>query len=332
MPPFFILILALCCAASWLICRCIIRYALPLKLVQVPNHRSSHSIPTPGGGGIGIVLVASAAGLYLAPSFAPVLILAFILALIGLLDDIRTVPAQIRFVLQFVIVTAILLITGPLPLWHVVLLIPIIIAGVWWINLFNFMDGIDGIAGSQVIFMLGSAAGLSALAFPVLNHPAWILMMLIIAATTGFLMLNWAPAKVFMGDAGSTWLALMVFSLGLITVSEGWLQYGCLIVLATLFVTDATVTLTTRMLRRESWTQAHRSHAYQRLSRKFVGHNKEGHHKVTLITLGCNFFWILPLATACQIWPALQFLWIAIAYIPIVMMTVIIGAGKPDHA
>lgn len=93
----------------------------------------------------------------------------------------------------------------------------------------------------------------------VVSSPAWMWMLCIAAATMGFLLLNWPPAKIFMGDVGSTWLAFMVFALALLSVQSGWLRYAAWLVLGAVFVTDATVTLLTRMLRGERWYEAHRS-------------------------------------------------------------------------
>ena len=120
----------------------------------------------------------------------------------------------------------------------------LLLAGVWWINLFNFMDGIDGIAGARAVFMLLGGAVLSAwVNADVMSSPVWMLMLCVVAATVGFLLLNWPPAKIFMGDVGSTWLAFMIFALALLSVQAGWLSYATWLVLAAVFVTDATVTL-----------------------------------------------------------------------------------------
>ena len=209
----------------------------------------------------------------------------------------------------------------------------LLLTAVWWINLFNFMDGIDGIAGMQAIFMLLSAAGLAVYAHPeALYSPVWVWMVCISAATAGFLLLNWPPAKIFMGDVGSTWLAFVVFALALPSIQAGWLSYTSWLVLSALFVTDATVTLVTRMLRGERWYQAHRSHAYQRLSRKWQDDRKAGHRAVTLLFLGVNVLWLAPLATATLLLPSYDWLWLMLAYSPLVVCTWRLGAGRPDSA
>lgn len=207
----------------------------------------------------------------------------------------------------------------------------LMLAGVWWINLFNFMDGIDGIAGVQAIFMLLAGAVLVLWAEPQAVHsPVWMWMLCVAAATAGFLLLNWPPAKIFMGDVGSTWLAFMVFALALLCVQAGWLSYAAWLVLAAVFVTDATVTLLTRMLRGERWYEAHRSHAYQRLSRRWQGGRKAGHRAVTLLVVAVNGLWLAPWAWACVQWPAVSVAFVVAAYLPLVLAVLWLGGGRPD--
>jgi Fuc2NAc and GlcNAc transferase len=203
----------------------------------------------------------------------------------------------------------------------------LLLAGVWWINLFNFMDGIDGIAGAQAVFMLLGAAALAAWTnADVISSPVWMLMLCVAAATVGFLLLNWPPAKIFMGDVGSTWLAFMVFALALLSVQAGWLSYATWLVLAAVFVTDATVTLLTRLLRGERWYEAHRNHAYQKLARRWGGHRP-----VTLRAVAVNMLWLAPLAGACTAWPQWAFWWLLLAYAPLVIGAMVLGAGRSER-
>jgi len=212
--------------------------------------------------------------------------------------------------------------------------------GLWWLNLFNFMDGIDGIAAMQALSMLSAAAVLSFIAQPDVIHSAvWWYMLYVASATLGFLLLNWPPAKVFMGDVGSLWLGFSIFALALLSIQENWLNYGVWMILAALFVSDATVTLLTRMMCGERWYEAHRSHAYQRLSRRFSPQRMDtrqsrfwGHRRVTLGALLINLFWLSPLALAAVLWP--QWIWalVLIAYLPLIAVALLAGSGKPDYA
>jgi Fuc2NAc and GlcNAc transferase len=333
---------------AWGVAAWVRRRAEALRLVQIPNHRSSHVQPTPSGGGLGIVVAGSLAGvaLMLLSGWGLggfVLGLAAVLAAVGLRDDMAHLPARVRFGAQVAVCAGLLATLGDLPDltlsaglqfqltgWALVGLL--LLAGVWWINLFNFMDGIDGIAGMQGVFMLLAGAALSALSHPeAMSSSAWLLMLFVAAATAGFLLLNWPPAKIFMGDVGSTWLAFMVFALALLSVQSGWLSYATWLVLAAVFVTDATVTLLTRMLRGEPWYEAHRSHAYQRLSRRWQGDRKAGHRSVILLVAAVNVLWLAPWAWACVQWPAGSVAFVVAAYLPVVAAALWLGAGRPDQ-
>lgn len=339
--------MALIALIAWGVAAWVHHRAEALRLVQAPNHRSSHVQPTPNGGGLGIVVAGSLAGIVLVLHSGWtlgwfVLGIAALLAAVGLRDDLQHLPARVRFGVQVSVCAGLLFSLGDLPSisfgtgldfevssW--VLSGLLLLTGVWWINLFNFMDGIDGIAGAQAFFMLLGGAVLSAwVNAEVMSSPVWMLMLCVVAATVGFLLLNWPPAKIFMGDVGSTWLAFMVFALALLSVQAGWLSYAVWLVLAAVFVTDATVTLLTRMLRGERWHEAHRSHAYQRLSRRWQGDRKAGHRSVTLLAAAVNGLWLAPWAWACLQWPAGSVVFVVTAYLPLVLAALWLGAGRPD--
>ena len=329
---------------AWGVAAWVRRRAEALRLVQLPNHRSSHVQPTPNGGGLGIVVAGSFAGIALV-LFSGwtlgwfVLGISALLAAVGLLDDIQHLPARVRFGVQVAVCSGLLFWLGDLPkftfstelefeLGGWILSGLLLLAGVWWINLFNFMDGIDGIAGAQAVFILLGGAVLSAwVNAEVMSSPVWMLMLCVVAATVGFLLLNWPPAKIFMGDVGSTWLAFMIFALALLSVQAGWLSYATWLVLAAVFVTDATVTLLTRLLRGERWYEAHRNHAYQKLARRWGGHRP-----VTLRAVAVNMLWLAPLAGACTAWPQWAFGWALLAYAPLVVGAIALGAGRQEHA
>jgi Fuc2NAc and GlcNAc transferase len=333
---------------SWGVAEWVHRRAEALRLVQAPNHRSSHVQPTPNGGGLGIVVAGSLAGIALV-LFSGwtlgwfLLGIAALLAAVGLRDDIQHLPARVRFGVQVAVCEGLLFLLSDLPSisfstglefqisgWFLSGLL--LLAGVWWINLFNFMDGIDGIAGMQAIYMLLTGAVMALWAnAEVVSSPVWMWMLCIAAAAVGFLLLNWPPAKIFMGDVGSTWLAFMVFALALLSVQAGWLSYATWLVMSAVFVTDATVTLLTRMLRGERWYEGHRSHAYQRLSRRWQGGRKAGHRSVTLLVAAVNGLWLAPWAWACVQWPAGAVAFVVAAYLPLVLAALCLGGGRPDQ-
>ena len=328
--------------AGWLGAAWVRRYAERLRLVSIPNHRSSHVAPTPHGGGLGIVLAGSVAGLWLAWQWGGgpgwiIPILALTVAIIGLIDDIRHLSARLRFGVQVVVCGVLIGLLGLMswpeetPVAGLVLEILcgglLLLVGVWWINLFNFMDGIDGIAGMEALFMLLGAAFLAGAVNPSVTSSASVVWMVAIAAATiGFLMLNWPPARIFMGDVGSTYLAFMIFAFALQTVRDGWLTYPVWLLLGAVFVADATVTLLRRIMAGERWFEAHRSHTYQRLARRF-----RAHRRVILIILGINLVWLAPLAGLSLMYPEWSWYVVFIAYVPLVIGALVLGAGKRDH-
>jgi len=328
--------------SAWLTSYLVQRYAVQLHLVQIPNHRSSHSKPTPQGGGIGIIvgfLLVSAWLLWQQqlnyPLFLTVIALALMIALTSLLDDLFHLSMQIRLFIHAL--ASLLLLLGltnlslynPIalwgwPVWAVILCWVFISSG--WINLFNFMDGIDGLAVTQAIFMLLAASGLSWNQHPDIYHNTiWLWMLYLVAASSGFLILNWSPAKLFMGDVGSTFLAFMLVFFALISLHLNWLNYAVWGILAALFVSDASVTLIRRILTKQAWIEAHRSHAYQYLSRQW-----QSHQKVTLFYLLINIVWLLPLAYLALQQPQRQAIYLFIAYIPILLMMYKLNAGKRE--
>lgn len=332
-------ILVLAALAAFLVTAQVRRNARRLGVIQAPNERSSHTVPTPSGGGVGIVFggtIATAAAI--APSPWPLglgLLVAIAIAVIGFVDDRRPLPARFRLIAQLVLVAIAIGVCVPLdaltarvglPLPAALVATVAVIAAVYWINLFNFMDGIDGIAGSQAIFMCFAAALLTFLNGSVAaNAPPFWMLLGVAAATFGFLLLNWPPAKIFMGDAGSTYLGFMLVFLGLVTIAIGWVSLAQWAILAAAFASDATVTLARRLALRERVFEAHRRHAYQVLSRRWGSHRQ-----VTLTFIAINVIWLLPLAwLAGQLgwaWPA-----VIIAYLPLIGLAFYFGAGAPER-
>ncbi|MFZ5697471.1 MAG: glycosyl transferase family 4 [Pseudomonadota bacterium] len=321
------------------------RHAEMLRLVQAPNHRSLHERPTPHGGGLGIVLAGSIAGAVLVISgkaeFFGIMALGLLLAGVGLRDDIAHLSSRLRLSAQVIACAGLLWLLPPLPgmafpgglvLQGPLLFALLLLAGVWWVNLFNFMDGIDGIAGSQAIFMLLAAVtiGLLAQTLPLSATltAECIWMLAVAAATLGFLLRNWPPARIFMGDVGSTWLGFMIYAFALGSVAAGWLTYTAWLVLGALFATDATVTLLRRIVSGRNGSEAHRSHAYQHLARRAGSDRTRGHRNVTLLAIAINLFWLAPLGWASLMWPQDVWGWVALAYVPLSVAVWRVGAGR----
>lgn len=333
---------------AWLITKLLINQSGNFHLVQIPNHRSSHVKPTPSGGGLSIVILGTLIAIVFIFKLnwqieTELLLLGTFIAIIGFIDDIVTLSARIRFSMQSLVSLALLLFLHQMPDIHVgdffvlkgmLLNFLLLITAIWWMNLFNFMDGIDGIAASQAIYMLTASAFFAFYVNPhIVSDPVWQTMLCLAAATLGFILLNWSPAKIFMGDAGSLYLAFILFGCAMISVKAEWFApsvgYSVWLVLSALFVVDATMTLVRRIIRNERWYEAHRSHAYQKLARRF-GRGTAKHSPVTLLAIFTNVIWLGPLAFACIIKSDLIFLWLMMAYLPVIFFALKMGAGVPD--
>ena len=322
--------------ASMMLTGIIRRLALARGMIDIPNARSSHVLPTPRGGGLAIVVtVLFAIGVAYArgnvpPDLAAVLLIGGpLVALIGCIDDIRSVSVAARLAVQFAAFGWCVYCLGPLPPVHlgfaVVNLgvggsITAVVLLVWFLNIYNFMDGIDGIASVEAISVMTFA---TLLIFWQRGEPSIVFALLVVAAAAaGFLIWNWPPARIFMGDAGSGFLGFFVGSIAWATIVRGRLSIWVWLILLGAFIVDATVTLLRRWHRGARLAEAHRSHAYQRLSRKY-----QSHLKVTLGILFINALWLDPLAYLATARPALGAVLAAVAWLPLIAAAWFAGAG-----
>lgn len=313
------------------------RYALKANLLDTPNDRSSHQTPTARGGGLAFVIavlgfvgLAGLAGWMPQGTALGLLAAGGGLAAIGWIDDKGHVSATVRLAVHTAAAGVLTFALGPL--WLTFLGIEsrplaylLSIGGVvWLINLVNFMDGIDGIAASEASFVGLGLAVLLALAGHWGVSAAFALV--VAAAVMGFLVFNWPPASIFMGDVGSGFLGGMLGALMLMTGRLGWPFTAATLILLSVFLCDATVTLVRRSVRFQAVWQAHRSHAYQRLSRRW-----RSHLKVTVAVLLMNLLYLLPLACAVANAFIDPFLGIALAWLPVGGLVILAGAGLPDE-
>lgn len=253
-------------------------FAIAREILDKPNHRSSHGLPTPKGGGI-IFACMWLIVLYGAFRYAQLPLNQFsvlfsgglLVLLMGYVDDLRNLAIRWRLIIQFLVAgLSVILMNGVSSLSLGYLLLPLgvlgsmlaIIAIVWSINLYNFMDGIDGLATIEAIFVFGFGSFLLWLSGG--GVLAW-LGMLLVAFMLVFLIWNWPPAKVFMGDAGSSFLGFLVLAFALIGEKFYGLPALIWLILYAGFFFDATITLLRRMKAGERWWQAHRAHAFQRI-------------------------------------------------------------------
>lgn len=258
------------------------RWAVRRALFDVPNARSSHAVPTPRGGGVGIVAgfflglaLWSVGGGSLSPRAFGWLVGALLVAGVSFLDDLRPLPASWRLATHLVgalLLTAVGVQDDGIGL---VLALPLAFGWVALVtNAYNFMDGIDGIAGGQaVVAGVGYALAGSLVGNPLVATAG----LLLAAAAAGFLLRNLPPAHVFMGDVGSTFLGFTFAALpllGSLGVGGGKLPLEFGLAALAPFLFDALVTLARRVYRRERWFEAHRSHYYQRLVQAGLSHRQ----------------------------------------------------------
>lgn len=315
------------------------RYALAKSLMDIPNARSSHSVPTPRGGGVAIVVTFLAllpllgwAGWLGWASVIGLLGGGAWVAVVGFLDDHGHIAARWRLLAHFIGAGWLLAWLPALP--------QLALAGynldlglvgyglaalmlVWLLNLYNFVDGIDGIASIEAITVcVGGAVLYALIGIPMLAAAP----LLLAACVGGFLVWNFPPARIFMGDAGSGFLGLVLAGM---TLQAAWvtpqLLWGWLILLG-VFIVDATFTLLRRLLRGDKVYEAHRSHAYQFASRKYGAHLP-----VTLAVLAINVLWLLPWACIVALGYVDGLLALLISWLPLVLLAVRFNAGQLEQ-
>lgn len=304
------------------------RFARARQILDTPNERSSHTRATPHGGGVAL-LTAFLLGLLLAAvldgswgrSFVLLSICALGLSMLGVTDDLRGLSVRLRLLSYGMVcvlgAAAMLHGVDSLSIVHrVALLLLAAFTLLWSLNLYNFMDGIDGIAALQAIFTCSSAAYLAWLGGH--DHMYIRYCLILAAAHCGFLLWNYPPARLFMGDAGSVPTGFLLAGLAILGALQGQLNPLCWVVLSAVFITDATWTLAWRIATGQDFTQPHRLHAYQRLSRHW-----NSHLRVDLLLLAINGMWLFPIALAVQAWPDYQLFLVFLAYLPL-----LIGVAK----
>ncbi|RJO72578.1 MAG: glycosyltransferase family 4 protein [Myxococcales bacterium] len=304
-------------AASAVGVRYAIRVAQRVGLLDVPNERSSHTSPTPRMGGVPMVVAAALAfggWMFLAAGeirFLKGLPYTFLFALamflLGFYDDLRNLSPLVRFLVQFASASLMLGFLAPhlpdvflgkwvFPEWAWV--IPGAFWAVWMLNLYNFMDGIDGLAGGEAAV----ASSFFFLVFAWYGESGWAIANLVVAAASmGFLVYNWPPAKIFMGDGGSAFLGAFYGMQSVVAALSTPVPFPVLVLPFANFILDTTFTLLRRMFRGEKWYQAHRSHFYQRMTDLGMTHRKVTSIELLVVAASCA------VAAACiQAEPAMR--------------------------
>ncbi|HUF20676.1 MAG TPA: glycosyltransferase family 4 protein [Burkholderiales bacterium] len=251
----------LAAAVATVVSGMLVRVLLGLRIaLDNPNHRSLHSSPTPRTGGIGLLAGVLTGAVVSTGAVHSALWIALALAALSLVDDRWNLPAAVRLLGHLVAATVFVMMLADRP---TLMLVPVLVLAIGWMtNLYNFMDGADGLAGGMTVFGFGAfamAAGMQG------HGEIAALSLCVAAAGVGFLLFNFPPARIFMGDVGSIPVGFLAGAIGLLGWQEGvWPAVFPLIVFAP-FIVDASVTLAKRALRREKVWHAHREHYYQRL-------------------------------------------------------------------
>lgn len=302
-------------------------------LLDKPVARSAHQSATPRGGGLSIVvavyvfLVVMFVQGFVSGGQISVLLCAVPVALAGLADDFRSLPVKLRLFIHLSAAVLALYLLGPVPdaffsglleLPALVLGSLLIIALVWLLNLYNFMDGIDMLAAGQCLFVSGVAA---ILLFEADESLAWVCTGLFVA-TLGFMVWNLPPARLFMGDTGSTFLGFFLGLLGLLTHYAGTLSVWAWVLLMGGFIADTTCTLLRRLIKGQRVTEAHSTHAYQHLARRLKSHSRAA------AAMGAvNVFWLLPFVWLAVTYPEYGVVWAISGIVPLMLVAAVLGAG-----
>lgn len=318
-----ILLAISCLILAFGTCYLVIRL-LSQRLIDTPNHRSSHSIPTPRGGGIALaaVLTLYATTLNLTPAIFIGGAAVLLIFIISLLDDFFNLNILWRLSAQ---VFASLLITYPFretffqtnSLWPLAWAAAILMA-IWLTNLYNFMDGINGLAALEAI---SCCIGVGVIGADALDNNYQSALIVIGFGNLGFLAWNFPKASLFMGDSGSATLGFIFAGLTLLSAAVDIKLLYVWIIMLGVFVVDASYTLAVRLLTGQKFYQAHRSHSYQRIA------DRIGHTKTSLLISSINLIWLMPIAWLSyedQINPTLGTL---IAYTPLLIAAKHLNAG-----
>ena len=321
----------------------VIRYGPRFGLLDTPVARSAHVAPKPLGGGAALAapyflcviwFVASAA---ISESALAYLGCLFIVVL-GFSDDRWQLSSKVRLPVQFIVSLAAVRAIGvdsvdfgffslsePFTLSLLAVL-----SLVWLCNLTNFMDGIDGIAASQLLVTSLSCVvllvGLDAAAGESGEHDVVLTLSVVLAASAaGFLLWNWSPASLFMGDAGSGFIGFALGLLALESLVTQRMSVWSWVLLLGVFIADTAVTLLVRIIRGERWYEGHSQHAYQILSRRL-----NSHPRVVGGVILINICWLLPLAWVAGILPHYGVLFATIGLAPLLLGCYRLGAGRAD--
>ncbi|PJD93577.1 MAG: glycosyl transferase [Legionella sp.] len=307
------------------------RYALTHQILDIPNHRSAHAAPIPRGGGLVFVSGFLCVMFYNQLDHILLPLSALGIALVGYYDDKFSLSAGRRLtchvILSAMAISTFSTLPGiPIGLWSLHFNAWTMILGVlylvWMLNLYNFMDGINGIAGCEALCV---TLGMTVLYGVLGLQAAMFLPLMLAAGVAGFLVWNFPKAKIFMGDAGSGFLGFVFGVWSLQSVYDNPTLFWSWLILLGVFVVDATWTLLWRMLHHKPLHVAHATHAYQHAFRRYHSHSR-----VTLAIIVLNVVWLWPWSLLVALGMVNGVLGLCIAYIPLAILAWRFHAGQSE--
>ncbi|MAJ30361.1 MAG: hypothetical protein CMQ73_03795 [Gammaproteobacteria bacterium] len=357
----FLILITVTFFLSILFTKFAIFFAERRNIKSIANQRSSHFIPVANGGGLGFLIITLISLIILTNTIDMstknsnyLIFTSMVIGLVGFADDINDIPALQRFIVQLLASVIVIIFFTQFPNINFLdfsiqnkpfLFVFGIVFLVWLTNLYNFMDGIDGLATLEGIFIL-----LCYLFIIFYNGNNMLLItheklfffnsiLILISALFGFLVFNFPNSSIFMGDVGSSFLGFFLGSIGIYAASNDWINFWTLAIIWSIFLVDATVTLLVRILRGEVWYDAHRSHAYQKITQSYVKkisekYNEESHSRtkahrsVCLLYSLVNLAWVFPLSILSMNYPSIGFLIAFLCFMPIVIVCFYVEAGK----
>ncbi len=306
-------------------------YAMRSGIMDSPNERSSHTVDTPRGGGLGIILpvLIALVAIWLTNSYdrgvsTGLLLVVVLLGAVGWLDDRYGLHVLLRIAAQTIGGLAVLGTIGTFTHLEIAgntisllsLAAPMTLFWfLWMTNLYNFMDGIDGIAAAQAA-IAGCVLGIWFTIHE--DHVMALCSYVIMAASLGFLVWNWAPARIFMGDVGSSTLGGVFAAMALVAYQTHRIPFGAFLLLFGVFLADATATLVKRILQRKKFWRAHREHFYQRAV--IAGWS---HAQVTLVVIAASVIMAI-LGTLEMLHVRPVYLWLPLGLLVLAILAVIV--------
>lgn len=313
------LILSLSSAYAYL------RFASKYGPFAAPNFRSLHLRPTPRGAGLAVAVASLLVLTWLyagheltSAQFYVYVIGGSVVTLMGMADDRLDISARYRMPFQFLTTGWICYWLGglaPIDLGFAVINLGIfghaalVVGLVWFYNLYNFIDGIDGMASSATIFI---CAAMGAILFFQQELALGMILALLGVSTAGFLLFNWPPARMFLGDTGSSYMGYILSAVFVESLWQNAASIWSWLIVGGFYFADTTLTTVVRLLKVPGWYRPHRSHAYQNLARVW-----NSHRRVLLLVMAINFLWLLPLLVLSLYFVSWAIGLTVLAYVPL---------------